>query len=163
AEDRASQRDKVPPGAVATPSSVTGAVSDALRAPPEEREQRWKDVRKELTIFMGRENQTRIYREGSYAEQTFDRALKTVFMPKPRVLSGGRLRACSLFGAFLVRRGFFSAAEVYRRWRGWLLAGGLLLGVPMHVAALILTFAGGKFAILNIAPHLCGELAIAAV
>ena len=39
--------------------------------------------------------------------------------------------------------------------------GGLLLGVPMHVAALILTFAGGKYAYLGIAPHLCGAIGIA--
>jgi uncharacterized protein len=163
--DRVSERDKdkPPPGAFATPSSLTGAVSDALRAPPEEREERWKRVGREFNVFFSRDNQNRIYREGSYGEQTFDRVLKTVLMQKTLVLFGGDLLACFLFGAFLVRAGFFSNPVVYRRWRPWLLAGGLLLGVPMHAAALILMFAGGKYAFLSAAPHLCGAIGIAAV
>jgi uncharacterized protein len=161
--DGASEKDKPPPGGIATQASVTEAVSEALHAPAEERKKSWKGVEREVRVFFSRENQTRIYREGSYREQTFDRALKTLFMPKTVVLIGGQLLACFLFGAFLVRRGFFSDPEVYSRWRGWLLAVGLLIGVPLHVAALILTFAGDKYALLSIAPHLCGELAIAAV
>src|SRR5262249_6563052 len=103
-------------------------------------------------------------REGSYGEQTFDRALKTMMLvPKVVLLIGGLLLAYFLFGAILVRAGFFSDREVYRRWRPWLLAGGLLLGVPMHVAALILTFAGGRYSFLSVAPHQWGALGIAVV
>jgi uncharacterized protein len=89
--------------------------------------------------------------------------VKLLFLPKGVVFAGGQLVACFLFGALLVRGGFFDDPEVYRRWRRWLLAGGLLLGIPMHTASLILTFAAGKYAFLAAAPHMCGEIAIGVV
>ena len=160
--DRVSQQ-KPPPGAIATPSSLKKVVSEAIDAPPTEQKKRWDRVGQEFTIFFGRDNQIRIYREGSYSEQTFDRALKTVLTVKSLFFVGGQLLACFLFGAFLVRSGFFGDADVYCRWRGWLVGGGLMVGVPMHVAALILTFCAGKYAFLSVGPHLCGGLGIAVV
>ncbi len=78
------------------------------------------------------------------------------------VFSGGELLACFLFGAVLVRGGFFSDPDVYRRWRPWLLGGGLLLGVPMQVAALILTFASDRDGLAG-GPQLFAGVALAIV
>lgn len=164
--DADKEKDKPPPGAVATPASVVGAVSDWLHAPPdneEERERLGKRANREIGIFFSRDNQNRIYREGTFGEQTFDRAVKSLILMKGLVFIGGDLLACFLVGAVLVRAGFFSDREVFRRWRPWLLAVGLLVGVPLHVSALILLFAGGKLAILSTGPHLFGALGIAVV
>jgi uncharacterized protein len=156
-------RNRPPPGATATPSSLMAALRDAVHAPPEDKDKAGKRFEQEIRVFFSRDNQARIYREGSYGEQTFDRVVKLMFLPKGVVIVGGQLLACFLFGALLMRGGFFDNPEVYRRWRGWLLAGGLLLGIPMHTASLILTFAAGKYSFLAAAPHLCGEIAIGVV
>jgi uncharacterized protein len=161
--NQAGERDKPPPRADATQASLTEAFSQAVHGSPEEREKRWKRAGEELRVFMSRDNQVRIYREGPWSEQLFDRVVKVVFLPKSMFIIGAQLLACFLFGAFLVRAGFFADPEVYRRWRGWLLGGGLMLGVPMHVASLILVFGGGKYSFLAVAPHLCGAIGIAVV
>ncbi len=92
----------------------------------------------------------------------FDRALGCLFLLAGLVVLFGELLAFFLFGAVLVRAGFFSDPDVYARWRPWLLAGGLLIGVPMHAAALILTFSGSA-SMLAGAPHQRGALAVVAV
>jgi uncharacterized protein len=86
----------------------------------------------------------------------------TLFIPVILFIVFGELLACFLFGMVLVRSGFFSNAEVYHRSRPWLLAGGLAVGVPMHVAALILAFTG-KYSFMNSLPQIGGAIAIALV
>jgi uncharacterized protein len=156
-------RDKTQPGEIATPASMAAAFSEAIHAPPQERKQSERRIEREVNVFFSRDNQVRIYREGSYGEQLFNRVLGTLFLLVILFFIWGELLACFLFGAFLVRKGFFSDAAVYRRWRPWLLAGGLIVGIPMHVAALILTFSAGDYAFLSFAPQLGGAIAIAVV
>jgi uncharacterized protein len=158
------KEDKPPPDAVATPASLMQSFSEVIHAPADEREKAQKKVQREFGVFFSRHNQNRIYREGSYGEQTFDRLLKfLISQPMGQIILGPQLLACFLFGAFLTRSGFFSDPEVYGRWRPWFLAGGLILGVPLHVASLILTFAGEKSAMMSIGPQQAGALGIALV
>jgi uncharacterized protein len=156
--------EKPPPGVEPTPASMFQGMRDVIWGPADERTETLKRLTDEFRVFMGREHQNHIYREGSYGEQLFDRLIKFVGMMKTTVFFGfGYLLACFMLGAYLVRGGFFSDPEVHRRWRGWLLGVGLLLGVPMHVAALIVTFAGGAYAPLSTAPHMIGAIAVALV
>ncbi len=158
------KQDKPPSDAVATPASLMESIKEVIHAPAGEREGAQKKVQREFTVFFSRHNQNRIYREGSYGEQTFDRLLKfLISQPMGQIILGPQLLACFLFGAFLTRSGFFSDPEVYRRWRPWFLAGGLLLGVPLHVASLILMFAGEKYAMMSTGPHQAGAIGIALV
>jgi uncharacterized membrane protein YeiB len=154
--------DKPPPGAVATPATLAQTVSNAVHAPPEERAARQSDIEREFKVYFSRDNEIRIYRTGTYAEQLFDRALNCLFLIVALVFSGGELLACFLFGAVLVRSGFFSDPDVYRRCRPWLLGGGLLIGVPVQLAALILTFGSDRDALAG-GPQLFGGIAIAIV
>ena len=159
----AKDKDKPTIGAVVTPTELSAVIKEAIDAPPEARKESEKRIGQAFTLYFSRDNQIRIFREGTYGEQLFNRVLGCLFMVVVLFFICGELLACFLFGAFLVRGGFFSDPEVYRRWRPWLLAGGLTLGVPMHVATLILTFGGGHYASLANAPLLCGEIAIAVV
>jgi uncharacterized protein len=153
---------EAPPDAVATPTSLSAVFSEAIHAPPDEQEERWKKVGQEFNVYFSTSNQDRIYREGSYGEQLFNRSFTVLGQPMILFLVAGELLACFLFGMVLVRAGFFNDLEVYARWRPWLLAGGLAVGVPMHVAALILAFSG-KYAFLSGAPQMGGAIAIAVV
>jgi uncharacterized protein len=155
-------KDKQPAGATATAQSISTAVSEAIHAPADEQEERWKEVGREFTVYFGTANQDRIYRQGSYVEQLFNRALGLIAWPVLIFFIWGELLACFLFGVVLVRSGFFSNPEVYQRWRPWLLAGGLVVGIPMEVAALILAFAG-KYAFISAGPLMGGAIAIAVV
>ena len=154
--------DKPPPGSVATPASIVRVISEAFQAPPDEREARQKLVTREFQVYFSRDNQIRIYREGTYGEQLFDRSLNCAFVFVAMMFTFGELLACFLFGATLVRSGFFSDPDVYRRWRPWLLAGGLLIGVPVEAAALILSFGGDREGLAS-GPQLFGAMAIATV
>ncbi|QJX00740.1 DUF418 domain-containing protein [Frigoriglobus tundricola] len=155
-------KDKPPPGSVATPASLSRVVTDAFNAPADESAAREKLVTREFQVYFSRDNQIRIYREGTYVEQLFDRALNCAFLLAAMLFTAGELLACFLFGATLVRCGFFSDPDVYSRWRPWLLAGGLLIGVPAEVEALILSFNGERD---NMAagPQLFGAMAVATV
>jgi uncharacterized protein len=155
-------KDKPPPGAIAAPASVSTAFSEAIHAPPDEQKERWKRVEREFTVFFSTANQDRIYREGSYGEQLFNRVFGILGLPVILFFIWGELLACFLFGALLVRVGFFSSTDVYRRWRPGLLVGGLAIGIPMHVASLIFAYAG-NYSFLSSLPHMGGAIAIAVV
>ncbi len=71
-------KDKPPPGAVATPATLSRTISDAIHAPPEEGAESERKIEQEFRVYFSRDNQVRIYREGTYAEQCFDRALNCV-------------------------------------------------------------------------------------
>jgi uncharacterized protein len=155
-------KEKPPPGTFATPATISKTMSELINSPPETREEGGRRVEEEFKIYFSRDNQVRIYREGSYGEQVFDRIFGTIFLLVVLIFIYGELLACFMFGAILVRSGFFHDPEVYCRWRPWLLAVGLLIGVPMHVAVLILTFGGGNDTVTT-AAQLCGGIAIALV
>ncbi len=155
-------KDEPPPGSVATPASLARVITDAFQAPPNEPAEREKLIEREFQVYLSRDNQIRIYREGTFVEQLFDRALNCAFLLVAMVFTAGELLACFLFGATLVRSGFFSDPDVYSRWRPWLLGGGLLIGVPAEVAALILSFGGDRDNLAS-GPQLFGAMAIATV
>jgi uncharacterized protein len=158
------EQEKPPPGAISTPASMRQVFDEVIHASAEERKESERRIGQEISIYFSRFNQDRIYREGSYGEQVFDRVLKSLYQWTIALfVIVGELLACFLFGAFLVRGGFFSDPDVYRRWRPWLLGFGLVVGIPAHVAALIMTFAAGAYEFLASAPHLFGAIAIAVV
>ena len=162
-ERPAKENEKPPPDAIATSATLSESISRFMQAPPELREEKQKGVEKEFKIYFSRNNQIRIYREGTFGEQLFDRALNGLFLVLALIFTFGELGACFLFGAILVRGGFFSDPEVYSRWRPWMLVGGLCLGIPMQVAALILTFAGERNEMVASLTQLCAGIGIALV
>jgi uncharacterized protein len=84
-------------------------------------------------------NQTRIYRNGTFADMFENRAVfLLISLPALAVLMGWYLLGCFLIGMQLVWAGFFHGVA-RRWWAEFFLILGLSVGVPCHLAAVAIS------------------------
>lgn len=94
----------------------------------------WKD-------YFSKENQIRIYRDGTWQQMFFNRMLYLLTSAFSWIIVvGWYLLGCFLFGIYLMRRGIFHDGEANRAFLRKLVGFGLIVGVPFHLAAVAVYF-----------------------
>jgi uncharacterized protein len=85
--------------------------------------------------YVSKENQIRIYRDGTWRQMFDNRAIYLLTSAVPLVLvMGWYLLGCFLLGMYLMRRGIFHDVDAHRPFLCRLIGFGLLVGVPFHMA-----------------------------
>ncbi len=97
-------------------------------------------------------DEKRIYQSGTWGEMVAHRAvIYLLFLNMANLLViGWRCLALFLLGMYLIRRGFFDDGERHRRLYKWLVIGGLAVGVPMQVAAIIVEDLGHRTGLMSL-------------
>lgn len=91
--------------------------------------------------YVSKENQIRIYRDGTWREMFDNRAIYLLTSAVPLVLvMGWYLLGCFLLGMYLMRRGIFHDVDAHRPFLRKLIGFGLLVGVPFHAAGVAVSW-----------------------
>lgn len=94
----------------------------------------WKD-------YFSKENQIRIYRDGTWQQMFFNRVLYLLTSAFSWVIVvGWYLLGCFLFGIYLMRRGIFRDVQANRSFLRRLVGFGLIVGVPFHLTAVAIYY-----------------------
>lgn len=117
--------DPAPPSATSVSDSDPGTVDAWCRRI---RSMDWQE-------FVSREQQIRVYRDGTWRQMFYNRAIYLLTSAVPLVLvMGWYLLGCFLLGMVLMRQGIFHDVDAHRAWLRRLIGFGLLVGVPLHGA-----------------------------
>ncbi|OAI48014.1 hypothetical protein AYO44_08130 [Planctomycetaceae bacterium SCGC AG-212-F19] len=111
-------------------------VPPAAKESPDPAERMWADLGHCWQDHVTPENQARIWRESSFWEMAFNRAVYLMqYIPQFWVALVWYLLACFLIGVYLLRREVFHDLEANRSFVRKLIGVGLLIGVPLQLIA----------------------------
>lgn len=97
-------------------------------------------------------DEKRIYQSGAWGEMVAHRAVIYLLLINMAnvIIIGWRCLALFLLGIYLVRGGFFDDSDRHRRAYRWFVIGGLAVGVPMQVAAIIVENLGHRTGLMSL-------------
>jgi uncharacterized protein len=147
---------------LATGTGLISAFEPPVTEPPDEVGQWFADLGRWWESQTADENQTRIWREGSFAEMAFNRAvyLGKYFLEFWLVVCW-YLLGCFLIGVYLMRRGVFHDFETQRRFVRGLTIASLIIGGAFQALAMVFYLEWPESELHFLLPYTLGGLPMA--